>query len=93
MLFYSQPGAACIERCLQEFKDVQFEVESDVVLTSEQFAERLSSKYYDIVLAEYPSSKWQTRPTLDLLQSRTGRHIPLIPVTGKMERHEQGCRI
>lgn len=78
---------ACIERCLQELNDVQFQVESDVVLTSEQFAERLNSKYYDIVLAEYPSPKWQTKSTLDLLH-RTGRHIPLILVTGKMERQE-----
>jgi diguanylate cyclase (GGDEF)-like protein/PAS domain S-box-containing protein len=78
---------ACIERCLHELNDVQFQVKSDVVLTSEQFAERLNSKYYDIVLAEYPSPKWQTKPTLDLLH-RNGRHIPLILVTGKMEREE-----
>jgi diguanylate cyclase (GGDEF)-like protein/PAS domain S-box-containing protein len=78
---------ACIERCLHELNDVQFQVQSDVVLTSEQFAEHLSSKYYDIVLAEYPSPKWQAKSTLDLLH-RTGRHIPLILVTGKMERQE-----
>ena len=78
---------ACIERCLHELNDVQFLVKSDVVLTSEQFAERLSSKYYDIVLAEYPSPKWQTKPTIDLLH-KIGRHVPLILVTGKLEREE-----
>jgi diguanylate cyclase (GGDEF)-like protein/PAS domain S-box-containing protein len=74
---------ACIERCLQELEDEQSHVKSDVVLTSEQFAERLSSKYYDIVLAEYPTPQWQIKPALDLLHNR---HIPLILVTDKMDR-------
>lgn len=74
---------ACIERCLQELKDVQFQIESDVVLTSEQCAQRLRSKHYDIVLAEYPIPKWQRTPTADLLR-QTERHIPLIFVTDKM---------
>jgi diguanylate cyclase (GGDEF)-like protein/PAS domain S-box-containing protein len=76
---------ACIERCLQELKDVQFEIESDIVLTSEQCSQRLRSKHYDIVLAEYPIPKRQRTPTTDLLR-RTHRHIPLIFVTDRMER-------
>lgn len=89
---------AFIEHCLQELKDVQFQIKADVVLTSEQFAERLRSKHYDIVLAEYPTPKWQRTPTLDLLR-RTDKHIPIIFVTDKMEReavadhYERCCRL
>ena len=74
-----------IEQCLRELVDVHFQIESDVVLTSEQCAERLRTKHYDIVLAEYPVPPWQRMPTLDLLR-RIDRHIPLIFVTDKMER-------
>jgi diguanylate cyclase (GGDEF)-like protein/PAS domain S-box-containing protein len=74
-----------VERCLQEFADVQFQIEADVVLTSEQCRERLRSRFYDILLAEYPTPKWQTTPTPDLLRS-IGRNIPVIFVGRKMEQ-------
>jgi diguanylate cyclase (GGDEF)-like protein/PAS domain S-box-containing protein len=76
---------AYIERCLQELRDVQFRIESDVVLTAEQCTQRLKSRHYDIVLAEHPIPKWQKTPTADLLR-QTGRHIPLIFITDKMDQ-------
>lgn len=75
---------ACLERCLVEFRVQQFQIDADVVLTSEQCVERLKSRYYDIVLAEYPIPQSQRMPTEDLLR-RTGRNIPLIFVTHKLE--------
>jgi two-component system, cell cycle response regulator len=75
---------ACVERCLQEFAVVQFQIDADVVLTSDQCTERLKSKTYDIVLAEYPTPKSQRTPTAQLLR-RTDRNVPLILVTHKME--------
>ena len=75
---------ACVERCLEEFADVQFQIDADVVLTSEQCTDHLKSRYYDIVLVEYPTPQWQRTLTADLL-SRAGRNIPLIFVTYKME--------
>ncbi len=48
-----------VERCLYALKKVRFIVSSDVVVTPEQFAERLRSDPYDLVVVEYPSPNWQ----------------------------------
>jgi diguanylate cyclase (GGDEF)-like protein/PAS domain S-box-containing protein len=58
---------ADVEHCLYELKKVRFIVSSDVVVTPEQFAERLRSDPYDLVLAEHPSPNWQETQVLDVL--------------------------
>ncbi|HXQ26466.1 MAG TPA: diguanylate cyclase [Candidatus Acidoferrales bacterium] len=52
-------------------------------MTSEQFAERLRSRFYDIVLAEHPAPNWQGTPALELLYQMEKR-IPLIFVADQM---------
>jgi diguanylate cyclase (GGDEF)-like protein/PAS domain S-box-containing protein len=69
-----------VEHCVQELKRAHFRVTSDRVLTTEQFAARLKAKYYDLVLAEYPSPSWQGRIELEMLRLRE-RHIPCIFLT------------
>ncbi|MGB6200557.1 MAG: diguanylate cyclase [Candidatus Acidiferrales bacterium] len=76
---------ASIKQCLEELKEVQLHIESDVALTFEQCAERLESRHYDIVLAEYPIPKSQRTQMPDFL-SRTDRHVPVIFLTHNMER-------
>jgi diguanylate cyclase (GGDEF)-like protein/PAS domain S-box-containing protein len=66
-----------IECCLDELKRVGFTVTYDVVATPEQFAERLRSQCFDLVLAEYPSSNWQGTQVLDCLR-QLEKAIPLI---------------
>jgi PAS domain S-box-containing protein len=66
-----------IERCLHELKRVGFTVSSDVVVTPEQFADRVHSQCFDLVLAEYPSSNWHGAQALDCLH-RMQKEIPLI---------------
>ncbi|MGA7920733.1 MAG: diguanylate cyclase [Candidatus Acidiferrales bacterium] len=73
-----------VERCLQEFAAGQFQIEADVVLSSEQCLERLRSQHYDIVLAEFPTPKWQNTPAEELLRS-AGRDTPLILITDTTE--------
>jgi diguanylate cyclase (GGDEF)-like protein/PAS domain S-box-containing protein len=68
---------ADVERCLHELKRVGFTVISDVVVTFEQFADRLRSQYFDLILAEYPSSNWQGTQALDYLR-QLRKTIPLI---------------
>jgi len=84
-ILFLHSRVADIERCLRELENVHLQVAAEVVLTSEQFAERLGPKYYDVVLAEYPIPQWQGTQTLDLLHQKD-RHIPLIFVTGKIEQ-------
>ena len=66
ILFYSEAGDA--ERCVREIERAQFEVSADIVLVSDQFAERPRSKVYDLVVAEYPAPNWQGTQALELLQ-------------------------
>jgi diguanylate cyclase (GGDEF)-like protein/PAS domain S-box-containing protein len=72
--------AGNIERCLQELRSAHFKVSADVVLTPEQFASHLQSKYYDIVLVEYPSPNWRGPEALEILNLRE-RRIPCIFLT------------
>jgi diguanylate cyclase (GGDEF)-like protein/PAS domain S-box-containing protein len=50
---------------------------ADLVSTPNQFAERLSSKSYDAVLAEYPLPGWQGAAALEVLRQK-GTQAPLI---------------
>jgi diguanylate cyclase (GGDEF)-like protein/PAS domain S-box-containing protein len=83
LIIHSEP--ASIKRCVQELRDVQLRVEADVALTFEQCAERLQSRHYDIVLAEFPCPNLLGKPAPDLL-SRTAGHVPVILLTHEMEK-------
>ena len=66
-----------VERCLHELRRVGFTVSSDVVVTPEQFTDRLNSQCFDLVLAEYPSPNWQGAEVLDRLR-RLKKAVPVI---------------
>jgi PAS domain-containing protein len=74
-----------VERCLYELRRVGFTVSSDVVLSLEQFAERLRSEPFDVVVAEYPSPNWQEMQVLDLL-GRMKKDIPIIFLVHGLKR-------
>ncbi len=78
ILFYSEVADA--ELCVRELKRAHFKVSTDVVLTSEQFAEHLKSNLYDVIVAEYPAPNWQGTQALELLQQME-KSVPLIYVT------------
>jgi diguanylate cyclase (GGDEF)-like protein/PAS domain S-box-containing protein len=66
-----------VERCLDELKRMRFTVSSDVLVTPEQFAERLRSETFDLIVAEYPSTNWKETQVFELL-ARMKKDIPLI---------------
>ena len=76
---------ADVERCLHELKRLRYTVSSDVVLTPEQFAERLHSEIYDTIIAEYPSSNWQETQALDILHELR-KDIPLVFLVHGLKR-------
>ena len=78
ILFYS--NVTDEERCMFELNRAQFEVSTDIVLTSEQFAESVKSKVYDIVVAEYPAPNWQGTQALEF-SLQMEKCVPLIYVT------------
>ena len=76
---------ADVERCLHELKRLRYTVSSDVVLTPEQFTERLHAEIYDTVIAEYPSSNWQETQALDILHEMK-KDIPLVFLVHGLKR-------
>jgi len=84
-ILFIHRSLADVERCLHELKKARFTVNSDVVMTPEQFAERLRSSIYDVVMAEYPSPNWQETQELYLLR-QIKKDIPLIFLVSSMKR-------
>jgi diguanylate cyclase (GGDEF)-like protein/PAS domain S-box-containing protein len=66
-----------IERCLHELRRVGFTVSSDVVMTPQEFIDRMGSQCFDLILAEYPSPNWQGEGVLDRLR-QLKKAIPVI---------------
>jgi diguanylate cyclase (GGDEF)-like protein/PAS domain S-box-containing protein len=84
-ILFINRSLADVERCLNELKRVRFTVSSDVVATPKQFAERLRSQPFDLVVAEYPSPNWQETQVLDLL-GQMKKDIPLIFLVRGLKR-------
>jgi diguanylate cyclase (GGDEF)-like protein/PAS domain S-box-containing protein len=79
-ILFVHSNSGDIEHCLEELSRTYFRVNADVVLTPGEFSERLESKYYDVVLAEYPGGNSQGSQVLDILHLRD-RQIPCIFLT------------
>jgi diguanylate cyclase (GGDEF)-like protein/PAS domain S-box-containing protein len=84
-ILFIHRSLADVEHCLHELKRARFTVSSDVVVTPEQFAERLRSELFDLVVTEYPSPNWQGTQVLDLL-GRMKKDIPLIFLVHGLKR-------
>jgi len=74
-----------VERCLKELDRVHFTVSAEIVVTPEEFSERLGKHAFDLIVAEYPSPHWQETQALELL-NRSKRQIPLIFVGRILQR-------
>ncbi len=64
---------------------MHFTVSAEVLVTPEEFSERLASHAHDLVVAELTSPDWRETQTLELL-GRSKRQIPLIFVGGILQR-------
>jgi diguanylate cyclase (GGDEF)-like protein/PAS domain S-box-containing protein len=84
-ILFVHRSLADVERCLHELKRLRFTVSSDVVLTPEQLAARLSVDSYDAIVTEYPSPNWHEAQVLDLLR-RVGSSIPVVLLVHGMKR-------
>jgi diguanylate cyclase (GGDEF)-like protein/PAS domain S-box-containing protein len=84
-ILFAHSHRAEVERCLQELDRVHFTVSAEIVVTPEEFSERLCTHAYDLIVAEYPSPHWQETQALELL-NRSKRQIPLIFVGRILQR-------
>jgi diguanylate cyclase (GGDEF)-like protein/PAS domain S-box-containing protein len=79
-ILFVHSDAGTVQRCVGELRRTHLRVSAEVVLTPEEFSERLKSKYYDVVLAEYPGRNWRDSQLLNILRLRD-RQIPCIFLT------------
>ena len=84
-ILFAHSHAAEVQRCLQELDKVHFTVSAEIVVTPQEFSERLAARTYDLVVAEYPSPNWQETQALELLH-RSKKQIPLIFVGRILQR-------
>jgi diguanylate cyclase (GGDEF)-like protein/PAS domain S-box-containing protein len=84
-ILFVHSHAADVERCLQELDKVHFTVSSEIVVTPQEFSERLGSHAYDLVIAEYGSANWRETQALEVLNLSKSQ-IPLIFVGGTLQR-------
>jgi PAS domain-containing protein len=70
---------------VHKLERVRFTVIPDAVVTSEQFAERLHSRSFDLILAEHPSLGWHETQVLELL-GQLKKDIPLIFLVHDLKR-------
>src|SRR5216684_6000670 len=84
-ILFVHSQVAKVERCLQELEKMHFTVSAEVVVTPEEFTERLGLHAYDLVVAEHPSPNWGETQALELLQ-QSKKQIPLIFVGGTLQR-------
>lgn len=82
-VLFAHDCVAAVKRCVQELGSANFNVSTDVVVDSAQFAKRLGSKLYDLILAQYPIANWEGIQPLALL-CRMKRHVPLIFLSEEM---------
>ena len=84
-ILFVHRSLADVERCLYELKRVRYTVSADVVVTPEQFAGRVRSGLYDLIVSEYPSTSWQEMQVAELL-GQVKKGIPLIFLVHGLKR-------
>src|SRR6266550_117533 len=84
-ILFVHSNAAEVERCLQELNKVHFTVRAEVVVTPEEFSERLGSHAYDLIVAELTSPDWRETQALEVLHLSKAQ-IPIIFVDGILQR-------
>ncbi|MDA2914265.1 PAS domain S-box protein, partial [Acidobacteriia bacterium AH_259_A11_L15] len=78
-----EDNPADAELCLRELKKAGWEVVADVVQAPDDFAHRLETQPYDIVLADYGLPNWTGMGALEHLRRRR-KYLPFILVTGSL---------
>src|SRR5215469_493090 len=82
-VLYVEDNPADAELCLMQLEQAGFKFKAEVVDTAKEFAEKLRSEPYDLVLADYGLPGWSGIEALEILR-RDHEDIPFVLVTGTM---------
>src|ERR1019366_7721897 len=75
-----------VDRCLQELKRMDFAVSADWVQVPAEFAERLRTRSYDVIVCDYSMGSWTGMEALELLR-QSNLEIPFILVTSILDEN------
>jgi diguanylate cyclase (GGDEF)-like protein/PAS domain S-box-containing protein len=73
-----------VERCLHELKHMDFAVSSDWVQIPAEFAERLRTQSYDVIVCDYSMPSWTGMEALEQLR-QVNQEIPFILATSNLD--------
>jgi len=79
-----EDNPADAELCLRELKNAGFDTRVDLIQTSHEFAALITTKTYDVILADYSLPNWNGVEALELLQQME-KDIPFLLVTGALD--------
>jgi diguanylate cyclase (GGDEF)-like protein/PAS domain S-box-containing protein len=73
-----------VERCLHELKHMDFAVSADWVRIPAEFAERLRTQSYDVIVCDYSMPSWTGMEALEHLR-QVNQEIPFILATSNLD--------
>jgi len=73
-----------VERCLHELRRMDFTVSADWVQIPAEFAERLRSQSYDVIVSDYSMPSWTGMEALEHLR-QVNQEIPFILATRNLD--------
>jgi diguanylate cyclase (GGDEF)-like protein/PAS domain S-box-containing protein len=73
-----------VERCLEELKRMDFAVAKDWVQVPEEFAERLRTRSYDVIVCDYSMPSWTGMEAFEHLR-QVNQEIPFILATSNLD--------
>lgn len=82
-VLFVHSNAADVRQCIQELEKAHFKISADLISTPDQFAKRLASETYHVVLIEYPTKNWKGPQALQILHSKN-KETPLIFLASAM---------
>src|SRR5260370_29339641 len=89
-ILFVHSHVAEVERCLQVLDKLHFTVSAEVVVTPEEFTERLGRGAFDLVVAEHPSPNSREMQALELLhlsKAQIPLPFPLSPLNLETSAH------
>lgn len=82
-ILFLEDDAADLELCLRALTKANLEFQCDPVPALEEFAEKLRTQAYDVILADYQFAGWTGMDALELVRQQR-KHIPFILVSGAL---------
>lgn len=80
-------ASIAVDRCVDELNESGLAIHAEKIGTPEELVEQIHSRSVDLIIAEYPTTRWKGLQVQDVLR-RINRRVPLILVADGITREE-----